>query len=218
MHPGTMLGCMSFSSTERARLADLLLELGPDAPTLCEGWTTRDLAVHLFLRENRPLAAAGMFVGAFSGQLAKASASAGERDFGDLVRDWADGPGRRLNPLRLIDAQLNTAEHFIHHEDVRRGDGVARPREFSTAVQEQMHGVLSMFAPRMLSKSASPVILHPHGLPRIVAVDERGVSLDGEDVVRVSGDVGELLLWVFGRDVVEVSIDGNPAHVRRSGL
>jgi hypothetical protein len=28
---------------ERLELCDLLLELGPDAPTLCEGWTTADL-------------------------------------------------------------------------------------------------------------------------------------------------------------------------------
>ena len=32
---------------ERAALADLLEELGPDAPTCCEGWTTAHLAAHL---------------------------------------------------------------------------------------------------------------------------------------------------------------------------
>jgi len=217
MHPGTMLGCMSFSSTERARLAALLLELGPDAPTLCEGWTTRDLAVHLYLRENNLPAAAGMFVPALAGRLAEASAKAGERDYEDLVRDWAQGPGR-LNPVRLLDRQMNTAEHFVHHEDVRRGDGVARPREFSTVVKEQLHGILRMLAPRLLRRSLSPVILHPTGMPRIVAADQRGVSLDGENVVRVSGSVGELLLWVFGRDAVEVLIDGTASDVRRSGL
>ena len=37
---------------ERLGLCDLLLELGPDAPTLCEGWTTADLAAHLVLREH----------------------------------------------------------------------------------------------------------------------------------------------------------------------
>ncbi len=217
MHPGTMLGCMSFSSTERARLAALLIDAGPDAPTLCEGWDTRDLAVHLFLRENRPLATAGMFIPALAGQLAKASAKAGEWDYASLVREWAAGPGR-FNPVRFIDRQMNTVEHFVHHEDVRRGDGVARPREFSAVVNRQLYGALKMLAPRMLAKSTAPVILHPTGMPRIVAVDERGVSGDGESVVRVSGEVGELLLWVYGRDAVEVSIDGNPADAHRSGL
>jgi hypothetical protein len=32
---------------ERQTLCDLLADLGPDAPTLCEGWTTLDLAAHL---------------------------------------------------------------------------------------------------------------------------------------------------------------------------
>ena len=31
------------SKSERAALADLLEQLGPDQPTCCEGWTTRDL-------------------------------------------------------------------------------------------------------------------------------------------------------------------------------
>ncbi|WP_460490657.1 TIGR03085 family metal-binding protein [Corynebacterium nasicanis] len=208
---------MSFSATERERLAALLLDAGPDAPTLCEGWTTRDLAVHLHLRENRPLAAAGMFVPALAGQLAPASARARQEDYATLVRKWAAGPGK-WNPVRFVDKQMNTAEHFVHHEDVRRGDGVARPREFSAAVTRALHGILRVLAPRMLKGSAAPVILHPHGLPRIVAVDERGVSGDGENVVRVTGEVGEILLWVFGRDVVEVSIDGNPADAHRSGL
>lgn len=212
-----MLGCMSFSATERARLAALLIDVGPAAPTLCEGWDTRDMAVHLYLRENRPLAAAGMFVPALEGQLAKASAQAAERDYESVVRDWASGPGK-FNPVRLVDKQMNTAEHFVHHEDVRRGDGVARPREFSKAVEKQLHGILRAFAPRLLKGSVAPVILHPTGLPRIVAVDERGVSTDGENVVSVTGAVGEILLWVFGRDAVDVSISGNPADARRGGL
>lgn len=212
-----MLGCMSFSSAERARLADLLIELGPDAPTLCEGWDTRDMAVHLYLRENRPLAAVGMFVPGLSGLLARASARAGERDYAELVRDWAEGPGR-FSPVRYIDRFMNTAEHFIHHEDVRRGDGVARPRDLSEVVQKQLNQILSSAAPRFLKKSASPVILHPTGFPRIVAADQRGVSVDGENVLRVTGDVGELLLWVFGRDAVELTFEGNPEDAHRSSL
>src|SRR5688500_6973155 len=44
---------------ERAQLADLLDELGPDAPTCCAGWTTAHLAAHLVVRERRPDALAG---------------------------------------------------------------------------------------------------------------------------------------------------------------
>ena len=37
---------------ERLQLCDLLQELAPDAPTLCAGWTTSDMAAHLVLREH----------------------------------------------------------------------------------------------------------------------------------------------------------------------
>lgn len=212
-----MLGCMTFSSSERRRLADLFLEVGPDAPTLCDGWTTKDLAVHLLLRETNPLAAAGILVPAAEGLLDKATAREGERDYRDIVRDWAEGPGR-FNIVRYLDPVMNTAEHFIHHEDVRRGGGAVERREFSAAVNEQLHKTLKTIAPRMLSKSSVPVILQPTDQPRIVTADKRGVSPDGDAVVRVSGDVGELLLWVYGRDAVEVTIDGNADDIRRSSL
>ena len=50
---------VSFARRERAALCDLLTELGPDAPTLCEGWRSADLAAHLFIREHRPDAVPG---------------------------------------------------------------------------------------------------------------------------------------------------------------
>jgi len=212
-----MLGCMTFSSAERRRLADLFLELGPDAPTLCEGWTTKDLAVHLLLRETNPMAAAGIIAPAAQGLLDKATRKEEQRDYADIVRDWGEGPGR-FNPVRYIDPVMNTAEHFIHHEDVRRGGGVVEPRDFSAAVNGQLYKTLKMIAPRMLAKSAVPVILLPTDQPRIVTADKRGVSPDGDAVVRVSGDVGELLLWVYGREAVEVTVDGNPEDIHRSSL
>ncbi|MHB1139691.1 MAG: maleylpyruvate isomerase N-terminal domain-containing protein, partial [Microthrixaceae bacterium] len=42
---------------ERAELCELFEIVGPDVATLCEGWTTRDLAAHLVVRERRPDAA-----------------------------------------------------------------------------------------------------------------------------------------------------------------
>ena len=49
-----------FDAAERAQLADLLGELGPEAPTLLVPWTTRDLAAHLILRERDHLAGPGL--------------------------------------------------------------------------------------------------------------------------------------------------------------
>ena len=42
---------LSLAQQERTTLCDLLLECGPNTPTLCEGWSTADLAAHLVARE-----------------------------------------------------------------------------------------------------------------------------------------------------------------------
>lgn len=212
-----MLGCMTFSSAERARLADLLLDLGPDAPTLCEGWETRDLAVHLLIRERHPLAAAGMFLPQADGNLQKWTDRYQQQDYGEVVRAWADGPPAR-SVWRLLDEPVNAVEHFVHHEDVRRGGGVIRPRDFSTVVQRLFHQRLRTLAPRMLRRSPVPVILMPEGFSRVVAADSRGVAEDGGDVIRLSGEVGELLLWVFGRDAVALKVEGDLSRIDRSSL
>src|SRR6478672_12894367 len=48
------------SERERAELADLLVQVGPDAPTCCAGWTAAHLAAHLVVRERRPDALVGL--------------------------------------------------------------------------------------------------------------------------------------------------------------
>jgi hypothetical protein len=40
----------SLAKRERYAIAQTLRNLGPDAPTLCEGWTSFDLLVHLISR------------------------------------------------------------------------------------------------------------------------------------------------------------------------
>lgn len=209
-----MLGLMSFSSAERAKMVALFHKLGPDAPTLCEGWTTRDLAVHLWVRENRPDAAAGIFVKALSGRLEKESRKVAERDFAELVDDWGRGPAA-YNPVRFVDAHQNFVEHFVHHEDIRRANGMG-PRDFSARIKQQMHSYLKPLAKLALRKSERPVILQPEGLPRIVAADTHGVADKGDAVVRVSGEVGELILWSFGRDAAEVKVEGDTEKIVKS--
>lgn len=41
---------MSLATTERSAICDAFLAAGPDRPTLCAGWTTRDLLAHLLVR------------------------------------------------------------------------------------------------------------------------------------------------------------------------
>ena len=51
---------MTFAKSERAELCDLFDRVGPDAPTLCQGWATHDLAAHLWIRETDPVGVSGL--------------------------------------------------------------------------------------------------------------------------------------------------------------
>ena len=196
---------MSFAQKERERLAELFLEVGPDAPTLNEGWVTRDLAVHLLIRESKPAAAPGIFVDALSGVTEKETEKQMARPYEDVVREWAAGPPVWLKPLNTA---MNTSEHFIHHEDVRRGGGVVEPREFSRAVNEELFALAKRFGKLTLRNAPLPVILTPPDMPPATLGDKAGVAERGDNVLRVAGEPGELLLWVSGRDAVEVEKSG----------
>lgn len=63
------MGRSLFDTVEREQLSDLLVGLGPDAPTLLRPWTTRDLAAHLVLREHDYLAAPGLVLPGCMGPL-----------------------------------------------------------------------------------------------------------------------------------------------------
>ena len=50
---GVLRSSMTAAQRERAALVETMRTVGPDAPTLCGDWTTRDLAAHLVVREGR---------------------------------------------------------------------------------------------------------------------------------------------------------------------
>ncbi len=202
---------MSFQQSERAKLAQLFLELGPDAPTLCAGWTTRDLAAHMYIRENQPHRAVGYLVPAMKSVTASAEKAVKQRNYEDVVREWAAGPPVFVKPL---DSLINVSENFIHHEDVRRGgDRSLEPREFSESVEKKLMSAAVMMGKLALSSGGVPVILTPPRVPAVTLGGKRGVAADGSRVVRVNGEPGELLLWVTGRDKVEVEVSGDPEDI-----
>src|SRR3954465_10442914 len=104
---------------ERAELADLLDELGPDAPTCCAGWTTAHLAAHLVVRDRRPdalLGYGGEEVGV-GGPRASWSHRLEDRlrettPFADVVERVRSGPAR-WSPLAwpVVSRLLNGTEY-----------------------------------------------------------------------------------------------------------
>lgn len=190
------------SQQERAQLADLLLEKGPDAPTLCEGWTTRDMATHLVVRENRPDAAAGMFIPFLGDHLDKVSREVAGQPYEQLVEKYRQGPPK-WNPMRAGDKYINAAENFIHHEDVRRGGGDTTPRDLPDAVERQLWKIATQISRLMVRAQGVHVILQPvfassgstpTNTPEVFRI---GQTASAE--VRIVGKPSEILLWIFGR-------------------
>lgn len=200
---------MTFAQDERRQLAELFREVGPDAPTLCDGWTTRDLAVHLVVRENRPDAAGGMFVPALKDRLEKVTAEYEAKPFDELVDTWANG-APKWNPMRWADQLVNTAENFVHHEDVRRAREGWEPRELSPTGRRDLWRVATAMARRMLRDSAATVVLVRDDGAAATPVDRAD---RGGGVVTVTGDPGEIVLWLFGRDEARVTIEGDEGDV-----
>lgn len=202
----------SLSRTERLALADLLDELGPEAPTLCAGWTTRDLAAHLVTRERRVDVLPGLAVKALAGHTAAVQASYAEgRPYAELVHLVRTGPGR-FSPFALPGADRigNTTEHVVHHEDVRRAQPGWEPRTLPPAVQDALWSALTARAALSFRGLSCGVTLRRTDRPDA----EPLVAAGGEPVVSLAGEPLELLLYSFGRrDHALVDVSGDPVAV-----
>ncbi|MFF0574236.1 TIGR03085 family metal-binding protein [Streptosporangium saharense] len=185
---------MTHASAERAALADLLDRLGQDAPTLCEGWTTFDLAAHLVLRERRLDAAGGIAFAPLAGRTAAVQESLkaryGHAGLTELVRT---GPAGVYGLVPGLDELVNTLEFFVHHEDVRRAQPDWEPRELPPGLDEILWKRLRILGRVQLRRSPVGVVLHRTG---------GGVVLGGPrdgGRVEVRGTAGELTLFCLGR-------------------
>jgi uncharacterized protein (TIGR03085 family) len=181
---------------ERLELCDLLVELGPDAPTLCEGWTTADMAAHLVLREH--------FHRWPDDKLAAEKAKGYDALIARLRR------GAPAVPWRIpgVRASLNGAEYVIHHEDVRRANGLGpRPdRPDLDALCWRMAG----FTGKRLARK-----IKPYGL-ELVRPDGTRRQLGGTPRAVLSGPPVELVLYLSGRrGGSQATLDGDAAAVAR---
>src|SRR4051794_23761461 len=113
----------SWAAHERAALVDALADVGPDAPTLCEGWTAYHLAAHIYVRERRPDAALGVLpLGPLSAYTERVMASVMRAPPYDELLTRLRSVPPLLRALH-IDELINTVEFFVHTEDVRRPNG-----------------------------------------------------------------------------------------------
>lgn len=196
----------SFVDRERAALADLMAELGPDAPTCCAGWTTAHLAAHLVVRDRRPDAMAGYALeSAGQGGPLVAWAHRAENElrssspYADVVARVRSGPPWWW-PVAWppVEQAINVTEFAIHHEDVRRAQPDWTPRELSRADQDTIWSASGLYARRAGNRRG--LVLRRSDAPD----PERRVGADGR---AVEGEPLELLLWTAGRrDVARVTV------------
>ena len=177
---------------ERRELCDLFGDLGPDAPTLCEGWATIDLAAHLVVRERSPQASPGLFLGGpFARLLDRATERALARGYDELVERIRNGPP--LGPFAVpgLRTVLNLNEYSVHHEDVRRANGLG-PRPDRPDLQDALWSLLRRGARFQLRKASGvTVVLAPPGREPVEVGSGPRVTLAAEPL--------ELVLYLMGR-------------------
>jgi uncharacterized protein (TIGR03085 family) len=213
---------VSYSREERRALCSLLDKTGPDAPTLCEGWTTGDLAAHLVLRERRLDAAAGVAGGPLAGYTARVQQRLKSRiPFPDLVRMIRSGPpALSVMALPGMDERVNAVEFFVHHEDVRRAAPGWEPRELGSGESDMLWHRLRM-ARFMLRRAPVGVELARDDIDTGNDTGADGASYritarNATPAVTVVGSPAELTMWVMGRRAAaRVRMDGIRAAVTK---
>jgi len=193
------------AKSERRQLADLLLAVGPDQPTICAGWSTIDLAAHLVVRERRPDAAAGVMVKGLAGHGEKVRRAKAAEPFGDIVAQLRNPPWWSPVSNRFTDELANTLEFFIHHEDVRRAQPEWEPRVLPLGEQEALWKSTKMTARLGLRKLHVPVLVRSPGFDDL----EVGTSETQPPRAMLQGEPGEIALFLSGRQqVARVEIHG----------
>ncbi|MER5432720.1 TIGR03085 family metal-binding protein [Streptomyces sp. NPDC002588] len=200
----------NFAKRERLLLADLLETAGPAAPTLCDGWETRDLAAHVVVRERRPDAAGGILIKQLASRLDKVMAEFAAKPYEELIQLIRTGPPR-FSPFQLkqIDEASNTIEFYVHAEDVRRAQPDWTPRELDPVFQDALWSRMERTA-RLMGRGA------PTGLVLRRADGRTVVAQRGVPVVTVTGEPSELLLFLYGRQsAAKVELDGDKEAIEK---
>jgi uncharacterized protein (TIGR03085 family) len=200
-----------FDAQERLALCDLLFELGPDAPTLLEDWTTKDLAAHLVLREHDLIAGPCLVLPGPFQQFAERRRArlAKRREFEWLVARIRSGPPPGFFRLGWVRSFPNLNEYFVHHEDVRRANGLGPRDSLTPALEAALWQNVVRGSGHLCRR-----LLREVGLEiRWAGTDRRIAVRDAETSALLSGPPGELLLYVFGRQTAARVVVTGPADV-----
>jgi uncharacterized protein (TIGR03085 family) len=198
---------MGVARDERKLLSDLFDQVGPDAPTLCGPWTTKDLAAHLVVRERRLDASPGIALKPFAAYTRKVQESYAAKPWPELVEMVRQGPPK-FSPYGFgpVDELANSGEFFIHHEDVRRAREGWEPRSPDPVRDAALWKMVKFTGKFGYRRSPVGIVFRrPDGTSATLK--------QGPTPVVVTGEPGELVLLASGRKAVRVEYDGDPAAI-----
>jgi uncharacterized protein (TIGR03085 family) len=208
---------LPFDAQERLALCDLFRDLGAYAPTLLNGWTAKDLAAHIVLRERDLIAGPCLVLPGLFQRFAERRRVrlAEQREFEWLVARIRSGPPPGLFRIGWVRSFPNLNEFFVHHEDVRRANGLGPRDSLPPALEAALWRNVrqgSRYLSRRLCEAGLEI--------RWAGTDERMTVRGAEPTARLSGQPGELLLYIFGRQAAaRVEVTGPAkavATVRRT--
>jgi uncharacterized protein (TIGR03085 family) len=193
---------MTIANDERLAMCDLLERVGPNAPTLCGSWTTRDLLAHLLVRERRPDAAGGIFIPLLATYTEHVTAALADEPFTALLAQLRSGPPI-WSPfaLPILGDKANVGEFFVHHEDIRRAQPGWKPRSPHTARSDALWRLLQLMGRVLYRHSPVGVVLRSPAREDIIA--RRGAP-----GVVVIGSPDEIVLHAYGRAERHVETQG----------
>lgn len=200
---------MSAAAAERADLLALLSSLTTaqwEAPSLCLGWSVKDVATHVVSYDELGTRASAMCFLRGGLRPAKINEVALARYQTLSHAQVLDMVSRNQRPRGLtagFRGGIGLTDSTIHHQDIRRA--VGRPR---TIPEERLRVVLdfSLKAPTLPSRS------NRRGL-RLVATDIEWSSGEGPEL---TGPGEALLMAVAGRADALGEVDGDGAPLLRS--
>jgi uncharacterized protein (TIGR03085 family) len=193
---------------ERVELCDSFEQLGASVPTLLGGWTAHDLAAHLVQREHDLLGGPCLVLpGPFARFAERRRARlAGRHEFAGLVARIRSGPPVGFFRIGWVRDMANLNECFVHHEDVRRANGLG-VRSLTPAMDAGLWRNVRRGG-RFLSRR-----LRGCGLEvEWAGSGERVAVRPGTPAAVLSGPPGELLLYLFGRQAAAHVEVGGPAE------
>lgn len=191
-----------FVKNERKYTVDLLKSLKLEqwkAKTLCEGWSVEDLAAHLVTRERNIIGGIGLVVPGLHKIHDKRIKNIEKRGHQYILEKLSRYPSH-------MPASLNTAEFWVHNEDLLRGElkmSRSKPGKAANAILWGSLKGLVKVKKDMVADIGNVSLVNSETKEHLrIRFDKKST------ITTITSTAGELLLYFYGRrNASKVKID-----------